>query len=299
MVGLPFETLRSFDMRELDYVAPSALEEACRLLLEQDGAVPLAGGTDILVALEAGRIAPRSAVDLRRVPGLNRIIEGDEAVEIGAMVSMTDLCGSAAVQKYFPALATAASQMGCWQVRNRATLGGNLCNAAPSADTAPPLLVYEAVALIDGVKGSRQVPIGEFFTGPGCTVLIKGEILAGVRVPKPAAGFTSGYLRRAIRRSMDIPIVNVAAGLGWDGGRIERASVVLGAVAPTPIHASEAERLLVGRIPDAGVLAAVAEAAAREARPITDIRASAEYRTAMVEVFVRRLLQGLVEGGGR
>lgn len=286
-------------MQEIEYVAPSALEEACRLLVEHDGAVVLAGGTDIVVGLGTGKITPKLAVDLRRVPGLDGVDESAEAVEIGAMVSMTDLSRSPVMRKYFPALVAAASQMGCWQVRNRATLGGNLCNASPSADTAPPLLVYEAVALIEGLQGPKETPIGDFFTGPGRTVLGKGEVLVGVRIPKSPAGFTSGYLRRAIRRSMDIPLVNVAAGMGWNDGRVSQARIVLGAVAPTPIRASGAEALLIGSTPDAAILAAAGAAAARGARPITDLRATAEYRSAMVEVFVRRVLETLVEGGSR
>jgi CO/xanthine dehydrogenase FAD-binding subunit len=142
------------------------------------------------------------------------------------------------------------------------------------------------------------VPMQDFFTGPGCTVLKRGELLTGVRIAKPAPGFVSGYLRRAIRRSMDIPVVNVAAGLTMDGGRVDSALIVLGAVAPTPIRAVGAEAALVGKTPDAGVLAAAAAAAARDARPITDVRASKEYRSAMVEVFTRRLLESLTGGGG-
>jgi CO/xanthine dehydrogenase FAD-binding subunit len=286
-------------MRELEYVAPTGLEEACRLLAECGGAVPLAGGTDVLVGLEAGRIAPALVVDLRRVSGLDGISETAGSIEIGAMVTMTDVARSLPVRQHFPGLAAAASQMGCWQVRNRATLGGNLCNAAPSADTAPPLIVYQAVALIDGASGAREVPLQDFFTGPGCTVLARGDLLTGVRIPKPPAGFVSGYLRRALRRSMDIPLVNVAAGLSMDGGRVASALIVLGAVAPTPIRAAEAEAALVGRVPDADVLAAVAAAAVRDARPITDIRGSKEYRSAMVEVLVRRLLEALTGGGDR
>ena len=286
-------------MRELEYVAPTAIEEACCLLAERDGAVALAGGTDVLVGVEAGKIAPTLAVDLRRVAGLDGVSESGGAVTIGAMVTMTDVARSGAVREYFPALAAAASQMGCWQVRNRATLGGNLCNAAPSADTAPPLVVYQAVALIDGASGAREVPLQDFFTGPGCTVLGRGDLLTGVRIPIPPTGYVSGYLRRALRRSMDIPVVNVAAGLGMEGGRVANALIVLGAVAPTPIRAAEAEAALVGRMPAARVLAEAASAAARDARPITDVRATKEYRSAMVEVLVRRLLESLTGGGGR
>jgi CO/xanthine dehydrogenase FAD-binding subunit len=286
-------------VQELAYSRPLSLDRACALLAEQKGAVPLAGGTDILVGLEAGRISPTLVVDLSRLPGLDAIAETTTAVEIGALTSMTQICRSPIVRKSFPALFSAASQMGCWQVRNRATLGGNLCNASPSADTAPPLLLYGAVALVHSVSGRREVPLEDFFTGPGSTVLGKGELLVGIRVSKPSAGFRSAYLRRALRRSMDIPVVNVAAGLAVTDGVVHGSRIVLGAVAPTPIRATQAEELLDGRPADPARLGEAARVAAEEARPITDVRATLEYRRAMVEVFVRRTLEELVRGGAR
>jgi aerobic carbon-monoxide dehydrogenase medium subunit len=283
----------------LAYTRPLNLDEACLILAEQDGALPLAGGTDILVGLRAGKTAPMLVVDLSRLPGLAMIQETAEAVEIGAMASMTQICESPIVRELFPALFTAASQMGCWQVRCRATLGGNLCNASPSADTAPPLLLYQAEALLHGTSGSRRISLADFFTGPGSTALGKGELLVGVRVPKPSQSFRSAYLRRALRRSMDIPVVNVAGGLTISDGVIHDSRIVLGAVAPTPIRATRAEEVLDGRPADPARLAEAARVAAEEARPITDIRATLEYRRAMVEVFVRRTLEELVWGGAR
>lgn len=284
-------------MQELAYCAPLSLEEACRLLAEREGAVPLAGGTDVLVGLEAGKVSVALAVDLSRLPGLDLIEETGTDVQIGALSSMTQLCRSAIVQEYYPALHAAASQMGCWQVRNRATLGGNLCNAAPSADAAPPLVAYSAVALIASETGRRDVPLEDFFTGPGATVLRKGEVLVGVRVPKPSSGFRSAYLRRALRKSMDIPVVNIAAGLTIADDLVRGPRIVLGAVAPTPIRARRAEQLLDGKAVDSSSFAEAAKLAAEEARPISDIRATLEYRRAMVEVFVRRTLEALSEGG--
>lgn len=286
-------------MQELAYAMPASLKEACRLLADREGAVPLAGGTDILVGLEIGRIAPTLAVDISRLPGLDHIEETETAVNIGALASMTQISESTVVREQFPALCSAASQMGCWQVRNRATLGGNLCNAAPSADTAPPLLAYDALAIVDGVSGRRELPLGDFFVGPGRTVLSKGELLVGVRLPKSSSDFRCSYLRRALRKSMDIPIVNVAAGLSITDGLVRSPRIVLGAVAPTPIRAVEAEKLLDGKSPDPALVAETSKMAAQEARPITDIRATLEYRRAMIEVFVRRVLEELVQGGAR
>jgi CO/xanthine dehydrogenase FAD-binding subunit len=280
-------------MRELEYAAPSSFEEAYGILADKDGAVPLAGGTDVLVAWRAGRLPVAVALDLRRLPGLRDIVHGGNYVTIGALVSMSELCASSIIGSSFPALVSAASQMGCWQVRNRATLGGNLCNASPSADASPPLLVYGASVLLTSSVGARELPLGEFLTGPGRTALGRGELLVGVRVPVAPADLAAVYLRRQLRRSMDIPLVNVAAGVRRAGGVVTEARVVLGAVAPTPVRAVAAEAALLGRPLDEAAIAAAGEAATGEARPITDVRASAEYRTAMVEVFVRRALTTL------
>jgi aerobic carbon-monoxide dehydrogenase medium subunit len=285
-------------MRELDYVAPSSVREACLLLEEHDGALALAGGTDILVGLEAGKISPKLAVDLSRIPGLAGIEETAAAITVGALTTMTAVSRAEVVKRFFPALAFAAGAMGCWQVRNLATLGGNLCNASPSADTAPPLILYDAVALIDGLDGPREMPLAEFLTGPGCTDLSGGEILVGVRVSKPSPEFRSAYVRRALRKSMDIPIVNLAVGVTLDDGAVTEARLVLGAVATTPIRALEAERLLVGSPLDEEHIAAAAVAAAAASRPIDDVRASAQYRRQMIEVFTRRALLALAEGRG-
>ena len=283
-------------MRELVYAAPSSLEEAFGILADRDGAVPLAGGTDVLVAWRAGRMPLAVAVDLGRLPGLRDIVDEGGHVTIGALVSMSELCASDVVASQFSALVSAASQMGCWQVRNRATLGGNLCNASPSADTLPPLMLYGASVLLQSAGGAREVPLDDFLTGPGRTSLGRGELLVGVRVPRPPADLEVSYLRRQLRRSMDIPLVNVAVGVRRNAGIVTEARVVLGAVAPTPMRASAAEAALVGRPLDETAVAAAAAAAAGEARPITDVRASADYRTAMVEVFVRRALTTLLPG---
>ena len=282
-------------MRELGYAAPSGLAEAGRILLEVDGAMALAGGTDVVVARRLGKIAPALVVDLKRIPGLDEIRDTEGAIEIGALASMTTISRSSLVGEYFPALATAAGVMGCWQVRNLATLGGNLCNASPSAETAPPLLVYEAVALIDGANGPREVPMADFFTGPGTTVLARGELLAGVRLPKEPQGLRSAYARRALRRSMDIPLVNTAVALRIAEGVVEEARLALGAVAPVPFRVRPAEEVLVDRRLDGAALRAAAEAACASARPITDVRATAEYRLAMIDVVVRRALAEVAE----
>lgn len=282
-------------LRQLEYAAPASLEEACGLLSRVQGAIVLAGGTDVVVSMNHGKTSPALVVDLKRLGGLDDVVERDGFVEIGALVSMTKLVRSADIARWFPALVKAAGSIGCWQVRNLATVGGNLCNASPSADTTPPLLVYSASVLVSDGTRTREVPIGEFLVGPGQTALAKGEVLTALRIPKPPTDLLTAYARRAIRRSMDIPLVNVAVGLRVADGVVTEARIALGAVAPVPYRPAEAEAVLVGRVPDAAAFRDAAAAAAAAARPITDVRASAEYRGAMVEVFVRRALASAAE----
>jgi carbon-monoxide dehydrogenase medium subunit len=286
-------------MREFEYQAPSNLDEASRLLAETEDAVALAGGTDILVFLRHGKIAPSTVVDLKRIPGLDAIQDEGDTVSIGAMASMTALMDSDTVQRFFPSLVMAARSMGCWQVRNRATIGGNICNASPSADTAPPLLLYDAKISVIGPRGGREIDFPTLLTRPATTALEKGEILVAIKLPKPHPGLRSTYVRRQIRRSMDIPLVNLAVGLREEGDVVAEARICLGAVAPVPYRATEAESLLVGRPLTTETMLSAAAAAAGGARPITDIRSSADYRTEMVKVFVRRALETLAEGGPR
>ena len=280
-------------MREFDYLAPSTCEEASRLLLEHERAIPLAGGTDIVVALNNGKIDPSLLVDLRHLTGLSAITETEESVEIGALVSMSEITESALLSAFYPALVIAASRMGCWQVRNLATVGGNLCNASPSADTLPPLLLYGAHVVTHGPVGQRVLALEEFLAGPGTTSLSTGEILVSVRIPKPLPQLESTYVRRQIRRSMDIPLVNVALGVVREGTVVREARICLGAVAPVPYRAKHAEAALLGRQLDAKIVAHAAALASESARAITDIRSSASYRTQMVRVFVRRALEAL------
>lgn len=278
-----------------EYVRPSTMDEASGLLASDEGAVVLAGGTDVLVAALAGRMSVSTLVDVSSLPELKGVEDWGDCLWIGALTTMTKLCASDVVNRVLPGLGSAAAAMGCWQVRNRATIGGNLCNASPSAEMGPPLLVYEAAVDIDGVGGKRRLPISDFFKGPGETALAKGELVTGIRIPKPDAGLRVAYVRRALRRSMDIPLVNVAAGVQIGDGVVVDARVALGAVAPVPFRVPVAEEILVGRPLTDSVIQEAAEGACCPARPITDVRATAEYRLAMVEVLVRRALIQLAE----
>jgi len=280
-------------MQAFDYRAPTDLDEALQLLATE-GARPLAGGTDLLVQMKERKVRPSLLVDVKRVPELNRLELRDGELHIGAAVPLTRVCEELRSRSLFPALLQACEAIGSLQVRNRGTLGGNICNAAPSADTAPPLLCYEARAVIAGRSGEKEVKLSEFFTGPGSTVLSPGELLVRVVVPLPPPGSRSIYLRFTIREEMDIALVGAAAlVVPGPGGEWAAVRIALGAVAPTPIRAEAAESLLSGKAPTAELIEQAATAAAAASRPITDHRASAEYRRELVKVLTRRCLNSL------
>lgn len=285
-------------LADAEYYRPKAPAEAAEFLARNEEAVALAGGTDVLVGIEGGKVSPSVLVDLSGLEELKGIREEGDWVWIGALTFMTELRRSPLVQDYFPALVEAASAMGCWQVQNRATLGGNICNASPSADTAPPLLVYEAVAVCSDGESERRVPVEKLLVRPGETDLRPGELLFGVEIEKPSVEVAAVYVRRSLRRSMDIPVVNAAV-LGRFGGvGMADPRIALGAVGPVPFRAVEAERQLAGRDFTNEVVSRAAAAAAETARPITDIRSTERYRTRMVEVLVRRALVALREEVG-
>lgn len=285
-------------LAETQYVRPETPAEASDFLAHNQNALVLAGGTDVLVGIEGGKLSPSVLVDIGGLEELKGIREEAGRVWIGALTFMSALRRSELVHDYFPALVTAASSMGCWQVQNRATLGGNLCNASPSADTAPPLLVYGAVAVCSDGESERRIPVESFLAGPGKTDLLLGELLLGVEIEKPAPDVASAYARRSLRRSMDIPVVNVAVSGRFDDVGMADPRVALGAVGPVPFRAVDAEQQLAGSDLNDEVITRAAEAAAQSACPITDIRSTVRYRTEMVKVLVRRTLVELREEVG-
>lgn len=286
-----------------DYVQPTSLEAAVRALSEAGGrARVLAGGTDLFVLMRAGRLAPDRLVSLSGIPGLDRLeSSADGGLVLGTRVTWAALLEAAPAPAGFPApayavLAEAAAEVGAAQTRNAGTLGGNLCHAAPSAEAAPPLLVLDATVEAVGPEGRRRIPIAAFFAGPNRTALASDEILAAVHLPAPPAGLAGAYVKGALRGAMEIAQVSVATALalGKDG-RVAVARIALGAVAEAPFRAKAAEDVLAGRPPDEAAFAAAAEAAAAAARPITDIRASADYRRHIVSVLTRRALGRALE----
>ncbi len=276
-------------MRHFRYLAPRRLEEALSLLNPET--VPLAGGTDLFLRMERRQTQPEAVVDLKRIPGMDGVEPSDGGIRIGALALMETLAASSLIVNRYRALADSARVVGSIQTRNRATIGGNLANASPAADTATPLLALGATAEARRVDGTRELAMEQLFLGPGRTALEIGEILTSVHIPA-MHGRAGSSFQRCVRTAMDIAVVNCAAFVRLDeDGIIEDARIALGAVGPTPLRAASAEDCLQGRRFDADAVAEVAECAANDARPIDDVRASAGYRRDMVRVLTRRAVE--------
>lgn len=281
-----------------EYVAPNTIEEAISVLVRRDGkAKVLAGGTDLLIQMRQKTVQADRVVDIGELPGLSGIgYDETKGLTIGATTTIREVERSPTIHRHYPVIASAASRLGSIAVRNLGTLGGNLCNAAPSAEMAPPLIGLSATLTLRGPDGERSVPIEGFFTGPGQTVLETGEILTRIEVPPPPAHTRGVYLKHAIRGSIDLAIVGVAvvATVRPETGICEDIRIVLGAVAPTPMRAVQAEAILKGKRIDDEAIRACALVASSESRPITDVRASAWYRTEMVKVLTREAFRRLL-----
>ena len=280
-------------MKSFEFYEPTTLAEASRLFAEEHAQI-LAGGTDLVIGMKAYTETPESVISLQKIPGLTGITtEADNSINIGAMTKVREVELSEDIQQHHTALAEGASEIGSIQIRNLATIGGNIAHASPAADTVAGLLVADAQVDIASAEGERSVPIDELFTGPGQTVLRPGEIITRFRLPNPASG--SHYIKHKIREVMDLAFIGVAAAINMDNGTITDARIGLAAVAPTPIRAPEAENLLKGNAPTAELLEQAGEAAAAGCSPISDLRCSAEHRREMVNVLTRRTLHYALE----
>lgn len=280
-------------MKSFEFHEPTTLAEASRLFAEEHAQL-LAGGTDLVIGMKALTETPQSVISLQKIPGLTGITtEADNSISIGAMAKVREVELSADIQQHHTALAEGASEIGSIQIRNLATIGGNIAHASPAADTVAGLLVADAQVDIAGADGERSVPIDELFTGPGQTVLAPGEIITRFRLPSPASG--SHYIKHKIREVMDLAFIGVAAAINLDNGTITDARIGLAAVAPTPIRATAAENLLNGNAPTAELVEQAGEAAAAASSPISDLRCSAEHRKEMVDVLTRRTIQQALE----
>ncbi|MBZ0136299.1 MAG: xanthine dehydrogenase family protein subunit M [Planctomycetes bacterium] len=273
-----------------EYHRSGSLEEALVLAAGDDSAL-IAGGTDLLVALrKRKRPAPRHMVSIRSLPELAEVSEQAGSLHIGAGVPMADVLANTVVREHLPALTAALAVIGSRQIRNVATLGGNLCNASPAADSAPPLLVYEATLELAGSSGRREIAISDFFLGPGRTVLRPGEIMTAIRVPLPGAGAQSAFLRRS-RVAMDLATASLAAAYTARDGKLINLRLAAGAVAPTPLRLRRTEAFLEGKPVAEETLAEAAEIARSEVAPISDLRGSEWYRRELIGVFLSRALR--------
>jgi carbon-monoxide dehydrogenase medium subunit len=282
-------------MKPFAYRAPISIDQAIALLAKEgQRARPLAGGTDLLVQLRHRQKELDLVVDLKNIPELTHISYHPESgLAIGAALSCACVCEHRDVQNHYPGLIDAASMIGGPAIRERATLGGNLCNAAPSGDTIPALIVLGATCSIAGPRGARTVPVAAFCTGPGQTVLAPDEILVSVHVPPPQPRSASCYLRFIPRGEMDIAVAGAGAwvALSEDGARIADARIALAAVAPTPLVLEEAAAALVGKAPSEEAFAETARLARQVARPITDVRGTAAQRRHLAGVLTARALR--------
>jgi len=288
-------------LQPFDYLIPGDHAEASALLAAGNGRVrPFMGGTDLLIRTRGGFVRPQAVVDLKGLPGMKEIRPGDDGwLIIGAACTMNQVAMHPLVQARYDLLVQACNSVASYQLRNRATIGGNCCNASPAADTAPALYCLEAVAEIYGPQGIRRIPIAQFFVGPGKTALRSGEFLTSLHLP-PSPQDARGVFNKLGRTKMgDISVVSVA--VYRRSGRLADPTapatgewrIALGAVGPTPLRAAEAEAALMQDTSPAGIRVAAALAAAA-ARPIDDIRASAAYRRAMVAVLARRGIEAVL-----
>lgn len=280
-------------MKEFEYLRPETVEEAIALRSKHEGcSVLLNGGTDIVIQLRDHLITPEYVIDIKRIPGLKKLtFSEEEGLFIGACVTMNELGDSEEVQKYYPFLAEAALTVGSKQVRNRATVIGNIVNASPLCDTGTPLYVCEAKMCIAGKDGEREVPIEEFITFVRKTSLKSDEIVIGIRVPY-SEGAKGIFTKVSRRKEVDLSTICSTVLMVNDSYRM-----AFGAVAPTPIRLPKTEELLYAKTLTSKLIEEAAKLARTEVSPISDIRASKEYRLDVVEVAVRRSLEWFLQGG--
>jgi carbon-monoxide dehydrogenase medium subunit len=289
-------------MQSFEYIAPKSAEEAATLLSEKNGdARILSGGTDLLVQLREGRRKAGLVIDVKHISEFTQVsFDPQSGLTIGAAASCTDICNDPNVSKHYPGLVDGISLIGGVQIQNRASVGGNLCNASPAADSIPALIVHEAVCNITGSNGSRSLPVDEFCIAPGKNALQAGEFLISIHVPAPKEKFGAQYQRFIPRTEMDIAVVGAGSSvlLDKDGKQFISARIALGAVAPTPLLASEAGAFLSGKDITLENIKEAARLAQAIAKPISDLRGTAEHRKHLSAVLVERTLIKAVERAG-
>lgn len=287
-------------LRPFDYARPASLQELSILLADRDGTPPyyLAGGTDLLVAMRAGKYSPELVIDLKGLPGLCGISSGEnEKLWLGALTTIHSVEINEAIRTRTTVLFEGARSLGSWQVRNRATIGGNLANGAPTADTAAPLLALDAEILTWSPLGDRRIPVASFWTEAGKTALRPGEIITGVEVPL-REGICSAYTRLGTRNAMDIAVASAAVVLKLEGDTIQEARVALGGAGPTPLRATSAEKYLTELSASPDNIVEAGKLAADDSNPRTSNRATREYRLSVIPVLVERSLRTCLKRQG-
>ena len=284
-------------MKWIDYEAPHSVREAVDLLSQAgDRARPLAGGTDLLVQLRARAYDLDLVVDSKNIPELNELTyDPDNGLTIGAAVPCYRIYGNSTVRSVYPGIVDAANIIGGTQIQGRASLGGNLCNAAPSADSVPAMIAYNGVARIAGPNGSREVAIEDFCTFVRQTVLEPGEILVSMNFPSPPANSGANYIRFIPRNEMDIAVAGAGVSVVLDNGNIASARVTLASVAPTPLFVEEAGDAVAGKPATEETVRIASNIAMEAAKPITDMRGTIEYRKRLCEVLTRRAMLTAIE----
>jgi carbon-monoxide dehydrogenase medium subunit len=280
-------------LHEINYEVPTTVAQAVTMLKRHgEKARPLCGGTDLLIQLRAGVRRPDYIVDLKHIKELRQIkFDAKKGARLGAAVPCIEVFESDAMRKHYPGLTEAAHLIGSLQIQNRASVGGNLCNGSPAADTTPALIAVGAKARIAGGRATREVAVEDFVTAPGRTVLKPGEILIEFVIPAPKPHTSDSYLRFIPRNEMDIAVVGVGTSITLDGDIVKAARIGLGAVGPTPIFAAKASESLIGKKLDHAAIEAASQLAIEAATPIDDMRGTAEFRKHIVGVLTQRTIQ--------
>jgi carbon-monoxide dehydrogenase medium subunit len=284
-------------LHEFSYEAPTTVDQAVKLLSSDgDTARVICGGTDLLIQMRNAVRKPRLLVDVKNIREMRDIsYDAKAGLRLGAAVPCIEIYESEVMHRHYPGLTEAAHLIGSLQIQSRASIGGNLCNASPAADTSPALLAVGAIAKIVGPKGTREVAVDKFFTGPGQSVLQPGEMVTQILIPPPGPHTSDRYIRMIPRNEMDIAIVGAGASVTLDGDKVSAVRIGLGAVAPTPVLAPKAAEYVIGKKLDEKTAERAGELARESAVPIDDMRGTAEYRVHVIGVLTRRALLGAAE----
>lgn len=280
-----------------DYVRAGSLKEASELASEKGSkAILMAGGTDVILLMKAKAVSADTVIDIKEISDLDSIVFSEgEGMRIGALAKLFDIQTSDIVRQKMPALADAAHYVASAQIRRKGTMAGNICNASPSADTASILLAMDAKVKVYNNENEKEISIGDFFKGVKKTCIEKGDIVTEIFVPELKKGEGSAYFKHSVRKAMDLAIVGVAAWIKMDGSKVTDCRIAMGGVGTTPLRAYSAEKILKGSELTDDLLEKAAVAASEECSPISDVRASAEYRKDMIRVYTKRAVKKAVE----